>query len=1180
MAAEVPPVPRNRAAGKDYFPCDPRYGVDLTASKEEIACLKKKVFLSTNVLDCILQRTAILPDMNAEPVPPLIGSLGTEAFISSMNVTASLARHEVRTTTEWKSNQNQIQRIRGTFRNILKGNHPLDLPHRLIIPIVSPPDRVGHFYVACFDFSVTAPDFFVNIAFYDSLERSQKRIYRTSCAATMVHKVNLFFNNFVLHDQKYKLFRQTDAELLRRIHYRDCPRQLNGYDCGIFAVAVVLHLAERKEVDDTTFCQEHVTRGRAELSKAFSGAGGMTSDVFRKCFPLLCSTSILESTGVEIVTRPCAGGSPAVSREKNNATRPANRKGHGDAMPIPISMAPRMTEALSCAAYNAANGDSDSDVSSVLVTSAKTKKDGGVKEGGKQGRRGDAATTITTTASMKTDDNAHNDDDEYSSKSDDNDNDDFMTADDHDGNDFMSDEDEDDDVLDTESNEEIEDDDALDETESHEEVNGNTHNKDGTTSGKPVEMDNVSALSTDTAFYDIMKERNLEYFCTLDDAKAVVTAYELRTGNRLRVQRSMHDRFCVYECREHVDCRFQIRISRRMSDGMFVVSRMKPNHSDVRRAPLAADGRKWKKRRHHDLDNIVVQVLRTKDGAPTPADVMKTAANHSNLIVPYMTAYRALSRDTLSSKKAAIKNFQLIGPYLEEMKKCNPGSVIGYTRGESLDIVDLHLFPGFMNKVLKFVRPVISLDAAHLRSPYKGMLYIASVLSGASDVYPIGIMIAAGNEDRQTWTKMLRLLKQACPIILEQGFGSIEEGISECPFLFVSDRDKGLKPALREVFPAQCEVSCAKHIEANVTQRYGRKCGRYVMQIAKTYSTRNGNHLLDLVRQSNSSAATYIQDLNNKGILWRNSQWVDGERQLPPRFGIVTSNTSESINSMFAKARDLAWMDAIENIVDVISTRICHCRTKYLKREDSDVVPRVAALLKARWDKTASMSVMELELGCGDFKVTSRHVGGDNEDQENSTRNVGTPPIQTQSVHIVKPALKWCSCGAWQDCLFPCRHACAVYRNWKEADLNFVLSTLVHDYYKFAHVKKMFRNNVFPVSLDRVPYDGVTKPPLLRGRSSGRPRTKRIRRRSEFLSVEDSPIVCSNCGLRGHNRRTCTGARQKSVMIKVGETETAVAGSEVVEGETEEVDGTELQGTATGVAVVVPAEDIIPDANA
>ena len=54
-------------------------------------------------------------------------------------------------------------------------------------------------------------------------------------------------------------------------------------------------------------------------------------------------------------------------------------------------------------------------------------------------------------------------------------------------------------------------------------------------------------------------------------------------------------------------------------------------------------------------------------------------------------------------------NFQLIIPYLEEMRKSNPLSVIGYTRGSACDIVDLHFFPAIANDVLKLVRPVISL---------------------------------------------------------------------------------------------------------------------------------------------------------------------------------------------------------------------------------------------------------------------------------------------------------------------------------------------------------------------------------------------------------------------------------------------------------------------------------------
>jgi hypothetical protein len=44
---------------------------------------------------------------------------------------------------------------------------------------------------------------------------------------------------------------------------------------------------------------------------------------------------------------------------------------------------------------------------------------------------------------------------------------------------------------------------------------------------------------------------------------------------------------------------------------------------------------------------------------------------------------------------------------------------------------------------------VLSLDAAHLASAHKATLYVASVLSGANEVYPIGLMFAAINEDGQ-----------------------------------------------------------------------------------------------------------------------------------------------------------------------------------------------------------------------------------------------------------------------------------------------------------------------------------------------------------------------------------------------------------------------------------------------
>jgi hypothetical protein len=465
-------------------------------------------------------------------------------------------------------------------------------------------------------------------------------------------------------------------------------------------------------------------------------------------------------------------------------------------------------------------------------------------------------------------------------------------------------------------------------------------------------------------------------------------------------------------------------------------------------------------------------------------------------------------------------------------------SVIGCTKTQTHELVDVYFFPGFMNDALKFVRPVVSLDAAHLRSEYKGTLYIASVLSGNNDVFPIGVMMSSGNEDRATWTKMLLLLKEAFPILVEQGFHGMEAPpLCECPFVFVSDRDKGLKPALKEVFPTNLEFSCAKHIESNVTQRFGKQCGRYVMAMAKTYSARNASNMLDQVRQMKPSAAAYLENIDNSGVLWKSSQWITNSVQqpfLPPRYGIITSNTSECVNNMFTQARDLPWMGALEKIVDIMSTRIGDCRTKYLKREDAEVVPRVAQILKARWDAAASMAVMEIELGCGDFKVTTPEYGSSSTDEHGIEQDdIGLSvahgsPMQQQSTHIVKPDAQWCSCGAWQDCMFPCRHACAVYRKWKEVDLNYVFANLVHVNYTFQNVKNTFKRNVFPVSLDGIQYDGATKPPLAPKRQSGRPKTKRIRRRSEFLLAEDSPVICSNCGSRGHNRRTCTAPAQQA----------------------------------------------------
>ena len=78
-----------------------------------------------------------------------------------------------------------------------------------------------------------------------------------------------------------------------------------------------------------------------------------------------------------------------------------------------------------------------------------------------------------------------------------------------------------------------------------------------------------------------------------------------------------------------------------------------------------------------------------------------------------------------------------------------------------------------------------------------------------------------------------------------------------------------------------------------------------------------------LITLNPTSRSCGLGNIEDSGVLWKCSQWIDWQHPyLPPRYGMVTSNTSETVNNMFTEARDVAWMEDLEKIVDIMSTRI------------------------------------------------------------------------------------------------------------------------------------------------------------------------------------------------------------------------------------------------------------------
>ena len=633
--------------------------------------------------------------------------------------------------------------------------------------------------------------------------------------------------------------------------------------------------------------------------------------------------------------------------------------------------------------------------------------------------------------------------------------------------------------------------------------------------------DEGSPAIPDLAMETLLRDSNQQVFACLDDVNPIVTTYEIQTGNRLRILRSERNKYRLYRCVAHVNCTYEVLFGRRRLDGNYILKRINNKHVGVHSAARARDGRRWKERRAGKLDKFVVQVLKTKKEPPIPADIVKTATSNGE-VIPYYAAYRVLNDESKAASEERKLGFQLIIPYLDKFKEANSGSFVSYVRNdEDLTLKSLCVFPGFMNDSLKFVRPIISLDAAHLKSKYKGTLLVATVLSATNELYPLGFMITSGNEDLSSWTEMLTALKEACPRVATDTDdpGYYGEGVAPgLKFAFISDRDKGLKGAIQSVFPENLEINCAKHIEANVTQRrgFGQECARLVFPLARTFSTLHEAELLGKMRRIKPAAEQYVLGMTNG--MWRGTSWMNESHPLPPRYGILTSNSSESVNSMLLDVRELGWLEAVNKILDIMSTKISQRREKHKERDGNEVVQRAAKVIRKSWDDGASMDVFNLEDGRNDYKVVDN--SGVRPAATNDIRGAATLQSSHHSTHILRPGRRWCSCGMWQEYRYPCVHACAFFRKWVECDLQYVLQSEVDDCYTYSSVHGLFTRNIVPVVLDCLSYDGETKPPLALHKTAGRPKKKRMRNRSELL--EESRVACSRCGERGHNRRTCT----------------------------------------------------------
>ena len=105
---------------------------------------------------------------------------------------------------------------------------------------------------------------------------------------------------------------------------------------------------------------------------------------------------------------------------------------------------------------------------------------------------------------------------------------------------------------------------------------------------------------------------------------------------------------------------------------------------------------------------------------------------------------------------------------------------------------------------LRGCRPVVGLDGCFLKGKYSGVCLCVIGTDANNGMFPLGIFICK-KENWENWDKFLELLGP-------------ELKKHDLPLTIISDRQKGLKNAVRDHFPQCNQRFCFRHMFKNLNR--------------------------------------------------------------------------------------------------------------------------------------------------------------------------------------------------------------------------------------------------------------------------------------------------------------------------------------------------------------------------
>ncbi|GKE16633.1 transposase, MuDR, MULE transposase domain protein [Tanacetum coccineum] len=363
------------------------------------------------------------------------------------------------------------------------------------------------------------------------------------------------------------------------------------------------------------------------------------------------------------------------------------------------------------------------------------------------------------------------------------------------------------------------------------------------------------------------------------------------------------------------------------------------------------------------------------------------------------------------------------------------------------------------------LRPLLIIDAAHLKGQYKGTNLVAVGMDGNNQIAPIAFGICKG-ETGPCWSWWMSVLKEC---------------IGDSPnLLFISDRHAAIALAIHNEFPLAFHVVCCCHLMMNLSLKSKKTKGLF-SKICKGYT-------LEKLSTEMSNLQAIQPDAYHKLIQVGPHRWSRAHCPLVS-YNYMTSNSVESVNACTVLYRKLSVLKLAETYRDMV-------QEWYFKRREladnmtSKIIEWVANKVNKKRMKSATWQINGVNHY--QYQVSDRRYN-----------------------HKVNFQTCTCQCRKWQLSRIPCGHVIAVTRFLGMTDcVQFVADWFKKEKYQGTYAESIhFLRNIqeweFPLHIQKA------IPPKMDNPQPGRPKnTNQIKSQGE----EPRSIHCSRCRQAGHRR--------------------------------------------------------------